>query len=73
LLLLEQKRQQDQDGKICNRITKHHAATRIKVLPIELVEKNDKASWYRAEKNDDGDTRDVIERMAKLRLQANDG
>lgn len=32
-------------------------------------EKIFKASWYRAEKNDDGDTRDVIERMAKLRLQ----
>ena len=27
------------------------------------------ASWHRAEKNDDGDTRETIERMAKLRLK----
>lgn len=32
-------------------------------------EKIFKASWYRAEKNDYGDTRDIIEQMAKLRLQ----
>lgn len=32
-------------------------------------EKIFKASWSRAEKNDDGDTRQVIERMARLRLQ----
>ncbi|MFV8323041.1 M3 family metallopeptidase [Flavobacterium sp. LS2R12] len=32
-------------------------------------EKIYKASWNRAEKNDDGDTREVIERMARLRLQ----
>ncbi|MFV8369179.1 M3 family metallopeptidase [Flavobacterium sp. LB2R40] len=32
-------------------------------------EKIFKASWNRAEKNDDGDTREVIERMARLRLQ----
>ncbi|MFV8377779.1 M3 family metallopeptidase [Flavobacterium sp. LB3R33] len=32
-------------------------------------EKIYKASWSRAEKNDDGDTREVIERMARLRLQ----
>ncbi|MFV8337023.1 M3 family metallopeptidase [Flavobacterium sp. RSP29] len=32
-------------------------------------EKVYKASWNRAEKNDDGDTREVIERMARLRLQ----
>jgi peptidyl-dipeptidase Dcp len=28
-----------------------------------------KASWFRAEKNDEGDTRDVLEKIAKLRLQ----
>jgi peptidyl-dipeptidase Dcp len=28
-----------------------------------------KASWYRAEKGDDGDTREVLEKAAKLRLQ----
>jgi peptidyl-dipeptidase Dcp len=28
-----------------------------------------KASWYRAEKGDDGDTREVLEKIAKLRLQ----
>ena len=28
-----------------------------------------KASWTRAEKNDDGDTREVLEKIAKLRLQ----
>nr|WP_315149911.1 M3 family metallopeptidase [uncultured Flavobacterium sp.] len=32
-------------------------------------EKIYKASWYRAEKNDDGDTREVIEKTARLRLQ----
>jgi peptidyl-dipeptidase Dcp len=32
-------------------------------------EKIYKSSWYRAEKNDDGDTREVLEKMAKLRLQ----
>ena len=32
-------------------------------------EKIFKASWYRAEKNDDGDTRQVLENMAKLRLK----
>ncbi len=32
-------------------------------------EKIFKASWSRAEKNDDGDTREVLEKMAKLRLQ----
>lgn len=32
-------------------------------------EKIYKASWNRAEKNDDGDTREIIERMARLRLQ----
>ncbi|MFV8271034.1 M3 family metallopeptidase [Flavobacterium sp. GT2N3] len=32
-------------------------------------EKIFKASWNRAEKNDDGDTREVIERMVRLRLQ----
>lgn len=32
-------------------------------------EKLFKASWTRAEKNDDGDTREVLEKMAKLRLQ----
>ncbi|TDE27071.1 M3 family peptidase [Flavobacterium ranwuense] len=32
-------------------------------------EKIYKASWNRAEKSDDGDTREVIERMARLRLQ----
>nr|WP_235889594.1 M3 family metallopeptidase [Flavobacterium restrictum] len=32
-------------------------------------EKIFKASWYRAEKNDDGDTREVLEKMARLRLQ----
>ena len=31
-------------------------------------EKIFKASWNRAEKNDDGDTREVIERMVRLRL-----
>ena len=28
-----------------------------------------KASWYRSEKGDDGDTREVLEKTAKLRLQ----
>ncbi|MBC7846517.1 MAG: M3 family metallopeptidase [Flavobacterium sp.] len=28
-----------------------------------------KSSWYRAEKGDDGDTREVLEKAAKLRLQ----
>jgi len=32
-------------------------------------EKIFKSSWTRAEKNDDGDTREVLEKMAKLRLQ----
>jgi len=32
-------------------------------------EKIFKASWNRAERNDDGDTREVIERMVRLRLQ----
>ncbi|MBE0391257.1 Peptidyl-dipeptidase dcp [Flavobacterium sp. PL0002] len=32
-------------------------------------EKIFKSSWTRAEKNDDGDTREVLEQMAKLRLQ----
>lgn len=32
-------------------------------------EKVFKSSWARAEKNDDGDTREIIEKMAKLRLQ----
>ncbi|MCW2120400.1 M3 family metallopeptidase [Flavobacterium sp. 7A] len=32
-------------------------------------EKIFKSSWTRAEKNDDGDTRQVLEQMAKLRLQ----
>ena len=32
-------------------------------------EKIFKSSWYRAEKNDDGDTREVLEKIAKLRLQ----
>jgi peptidyl-dipeptidase Dcp len=32
-------------------------------------EKIFKASWNRAEKNDQGDTREVLEKMAKLRLQ----
>jgi peptidyl-dipeptidase Dcp len=32
-------------------------------------EKIFKASWSRAEKGDDGDTREIIEKMAKLRLQ----
>jgi peptidyl-dipeptidase Dcp len=32
-------------------------------------EKLFKASWTRAEKNDDGDTRSVLEKMARLRLQ----
>ena len=32
-------------------------------------EKVFKSSWYRAEKNDDGDTREVLEKIAKLRLQ----
>ena len=32
-------------------------------------EKIFKASWSRAEKNDDGDTREVLEKLARLRLQ----
>lgn len=32
-------------------------------------EKIFKASWLRAEKNDEGDTREVLEKMARLRLQ----
>jgi peptidyl-dipeptidase Dcp len=32
-------------------------------------EKLFKASWMRAEKNDDGDTRSILEQMAKLRLR----
>ncbi|NGY38209.1 M3 family metallopeptidase [Flavobacterium sp. XN-5] len=32
-------------------------------------EKIFKSSWTRSEKNDEGDTRDVLEKMAKLRLQ----
>jgi peptidyl-dipeptidase Dcp len=32
-------------------------------------EKIFKSSWTRAQKNDDGDTREVLEKMAKLRLQ----
>ncbi|PKB15569.1 peptidyl-dipeptidase Dcp [Flavobacterium sp. 5] len=32
-------------------------------------EKIYKASWYRAEKNDEGDTRETLEKTAKLRLQ----
>jgi peptidyl-dipeptidase Dcp len=32
-------------------------------------EKIFKASWIRAEKNDEGDTREVLEKMAKLRLK----
>ena len=32
-------------------------------------EKIFKASWSRSEKNDDGDTREILEKMAKLRLQ----
>lgn len=32
-------------------------------------EKLFKAGWYRAEKNDDGDTRETLEKMAVLRLQ----
>ncbi|SNB18100.1 M3 family metallopeptidase [Flavobacterium psychrophilum] len=32
-------------------------------------EKTFKASWSRAQKNDDGDTREVLEKMARLRLQ----
>jgi peptidyl-dipeptidase Dcp len=32
-------------------------------------EKLFKASWMRAEKNDDGDTRNILEQMAKLRLR----
>nr|WP_281635710.1 M3 family metallopeptidase [Flavobacterium marginilacus] len=28
-----------------------------------------KSSWYRAEKNDEGDTREVLEKIARLRLQ----
>lgn len=32
-------------------------------------EKIYKASWFRAEKNDEGDTREVLEKTAKLRLQ----
>ena len=32
-------------------------------------EKIFKSSWMRAEKNDDGDTREVLEKMARLRLQ----
>ncbi|MEZ7497652.1 M3 family metallopeptidase [Flavobacterium sp. Arc3] len=32
-------------------------------------EKIFKSSWTRAEKNDDGDTREVLEKMARLRLQ----
>ncbi|MBC7846518.1 MAG: M3 family metallopeptidase [Flavobacterium sp.] len=32
-------------------------------------EKIFKASWYRAEKGDDGDTRETLEKTAKLRLQ----
>ena len=32
-------------------------------------EKVFKSSWYRAEKNDDGDTREVLEKIARLRLQ----
>jgi peptidyl-dipeptidase Dcp len=32
-------------------------------------EKIFKSSWTRSEKNDDGDTREVLEKMAKLRLQ----
>ena len=32
-------------------------------------EKVFKASWYRAEKGDEGDTRETLEKMAKLRLQ----
>ncbi len=32
-------------------------------------EKIFKSSWTRAEKNDDGDTREIVEKMAKLRLQ----
>ena len=32
-------------------------------------EKLFKSAWYRSEKNDDGDTRETLEKMAKLRLQ----
>lgn len=32
-------------------------------------EKLFKSSWYRSEKNDEGDTREVLEQMARLRLQ----
>jgi peptidyl-dipeptidase Dcp len=32
-------------------------------------EKIYKSSWYRAEKNDEGDTREILEKTAKLRLQ----
>ena len=32
-------------------------------------EKIYKSSWYRAEKNDEGDTREVLEKIARLRLQ----
>jgi len=32
-------------------------------------EKIFKASWYRAEKNDEGDTRELLEKIARLRLQ----
>lgn len=32
-------------------------------------EKIYKSSWYRAEKNDEGDTREVLEKTARLRLQ----
>lgn len=32
-------------------------------------EKIFKSSWTRSEKNDEGDTRDILEKMAKLRLQ----
>ncbi len=32
-------------------------------------EKIYKSSWYRAEKNDEGDTREIIEKTARLRLQ----
>jgi Zn-dependent oligopeptidase len=55
--------------KICNRIAKQLTQQPVLKSLTNRAEGIFKASWYRAEKNDDGDTRDVIERMAKLRLQ----
>ena len=60
----------DQDGKYLIGLLNTTQQPLLQSLTNRATrEKIYKASWNRAEKNDDGDTREVIERMARLRLQ----